>query len=606
MEEFRCQIRAYALNPDTDQPFCNDKGSSDIVAPLGMDFANVQGLYCGIRDRKMDLWVWGKEGEGGYDFGQLAATKACFNVLGHPWQYQSKSQYTTKDGRKLFLPEPDAFLAGNLSINQLANLVADLGIACDSMQERLEMQLTGTVLASFVGTKEVGVAGDRLHEAYDLRMMAAEKAMLGVRGDLKKCFEAGLEESPYRASHFRELCNGDLRDKNFLIWNKLDRSTEKPKERNCKKIDSVILPSRELESCSVVSSYERARFGTDIGLDEDSHPEALWQCHIGLAQRDNGKTKYIPTTWDLTIPVPLNYNLGGSGVKNQLVLDAGLRILTEKGSSTKDMGPCWGVVSERLMRYKPVHPLVADLDSASWPSTEQQLCGQICASYYRFNKTSTETAQTWVTPLQDLDFCMLHVQPGKFTSQPKGRLDRMLIPWNFDRDDNWIEPSYEQLCAFNLVAQGYMPEGYIVGDLAPPVWSGDTSKTSRIAGGADGPAAEAAKNLSRYGRARSRSTCGYASAQCFASLIVDVMGERANQPSEWQVEFDKTIKVTAQMRTDQLEEENPWCRLIQPYMGREGALPEGQLDFPCAKGVADAQENATSAVDKLIADYGAE
>ena len=28
MEEFRCQIRAYALNADTDQPFCGDKGST--------------------------------------------------------------------------------------------------------------------------------------------------------------------------------------------------------------------------------------------------------------------------------------------------------------------------------------------------------------------------------------------------------------------------------------------------------------------------------------------------------------------------------------------------------------------------------------------------
>ena len=38
----------------------------------------------------------GKEGKGGYSFGELAAAKACFNVLGHPWQYQSKKLYQSK------------------------------------------------------------------------------------------------------------------------------------------------------------------------------------------------------------------------------------------------------------------------------------------------------------------------------------------------------------------------------------------------------------------------------------------------------------------------------------------------------------------------------
>ena len=53
MEEFRCQIRAYALNADTDQPFCGDKGSTvNTSRPLSKDFADLQALYCGIRDDK--------------------------------------------------------------------------------------------------------------------------------------------------------------------------------------------------------------------------------------------------------------------------------------------------------------------------------------------------------------------------------------------------------------------------------------------------------------------------------------------------------------------------------------------------------------------------
>ena len=80
MEEFRCQIRQYAQNINTDKPFCGDKGSNSQVTPLIKDFADLQPLFCGIRDRKLDNWVWGKEGAGGFNFGQLAAAKACFNT----------------------------------------------------------------------------------------------------------------------------------------------------------------------------------------------------------------------------------------------------------------------------------------------------------------------------------------------------------------------------------------------------------------------------------------------------------------------------------------------------------------------------------------------
>ena len=48
MEEFRCQIRRFASNYDTDRPFCGDKSSSDSVLPLTQDFEDLQGVYCGI------------------------------------------------------------------------------------------------------------------------------------------------------------------------------------------------------------------------------------------------------------------------------------------------------------------------------------------------------------------------------------------------------------------------------------------------------------------------------------------------------------------------------------------------------------------------------
>ena len=62
----------------------------------------------------------------------------------------------------------------------------------------------------------------------------------------------------------------------------------------------------------------------------------------------------------------------------------------------------------------------------------------------------------------------------------------------------------------------------------------------------------AVQSLSRYGRPRSRSTCGYAASQCFASLMVDVMGTESNQPSEWQVKLDQAILEIRQTRPQEL------------------------------------------------------
>jgi hypothetical protein len=165
--------------------------------------------------------------------------------------------------------------------------------------------------------------------------------------------------------------------------------------------------------------------------------------------------------------------------------------------------------------------------------------------------------------------------------------------------------AFEQVCAFNLVAQNYMPEGYLPGGIAPPVWAGDTIKGSRIAGGKTGSAATAAKALSSYGGARSRTTCGYVAAQCFASLMVNVMGDRGNQLSSWQSAFGTAVTDVARTSPEELAVQNPWCRLVKPYLGQNGILPEGQLDFPCAKGVSEAQESAVVALEQLIAEVGA-
>ncbi len=613
MEEFRCQIRAYALNTDTDQPFCGDKGSTvNTSRPLTQDYADLQALYCGIRDRQADAWVWGDE-QNWYNFGKLAASKACFNVLGYPWQYQGKKGPAGED----FYPNPEAFFAGNLQINQLQELVAELDTACDEMKSRMEAQLLGSVVSTYVGGAKPST-DKRINEAYELRKLVSSNIEKNISGTGKRCFEAGLEESPYRSNHFRDMCNG-MRPKELLAWQKLDRSAEAPEgETFCTNIDSSIAPERDLESCSALSRYERARFGTATKQDEDSKPDDMWSCHIGLSGKNPIGVSKKRIKWDLDLPLPKLYNLSGAGVRHQLLLDAGLQVLAEKGPLAKELGACWNVLSQKMSKYTPVHPLLTSLEDAGWPSPEQQLCGQICASHFRFQKTNPTVAANWVTPWQDLDQCMMVKDPRGIAQKPKGRFDRLVLPWNYKmegREEIWVEAdladedsymrAFEQTCAFNLVAQNYMPEGFLTGGIAPPVWAGDTIKGSRIAGGKDGAAATAARSLSSYGGARSRTTCGYVAAQCFASLMVNVMGDRSNQLSSWQSAFGNAVTDVARTSPEELAVQNPWCKLVKPYLGQNGVLPEGQLDFPCAKGVSDAQDNAVAALEQLIAEVGA-
>lgn len=615
MEEFRCQIRAYGMNEDTDRPFCGDKGSSlNARRPLSKDFADLQAVYCGIRDRKADAWVWGQDGEQWYNFGQLAAAKACFNVLGYPWQYQNKKTYVTRDGTEIIYPNPELFFGGNLGINQLSDLIRELDSACDEMKSRMENQLLGTMVATHIGiSADIAQRGDgddkrRKEEAYELRKLVSKNIEQSIAGTGKRCFEAGLEESPYRSNHFRDLCGG-MRPKEFLGWQKLDRSTEAPPDTtDCEVIDSPLLPNRNLESCSVISRYERARFGTDTKHDEDSKPDKLWTCHIGLADKDLNSFRSENLKWDLKMPIPAQYNLSGAGVTYQLILDVGLQVLAEKGSNAESLGECWQVLAEKMSKYKPVHPLIAAVDPVGWPSEEQQLCGQVCAAHFKFQKTNANVTANWVTHFRDLDQCLMLQDPHGVAKNPTGRLDRLILPWNnvmVGRDEVWQDASFEQVCAFNLIAQNYMPAGYLVGGIAPPVWSGDTTKTSRIAGDLEGPAAKSAQNLSSYGGARSRTTCGYVAAQCFASLMVEVMGDDNNQPSEWQTEFTNAVTEISRQLPEDVAKKDPWCRQVKPYLGSGGILPEGQLDFPCAKGVNEAQQNAVTALDTLIAQIGA-
>ena len=109
---------------------------------------------------------------------------------------------------------------------------------------------------------------------------------------------------PIEPTIFRDLCNG-MRPKELLAWQKLDRSTEAPDDVEiCTEIDSPTVPNRDLESCSVLSRYERARFGTEREQDEDSKPDKMWDCHIGLSGKSTVGVTKQRIKWDLRLPMP--------------------------------------------------------------------------------------------------------------------------------------------------------------------------------------------------------------------------------------------------------------------------------------------------------------
>jgi hypothetical protein len=528
---------------------------------------------------------------------------------------------------------------------------------------------------------------------------------------------------------------------------------------------------------SVVERYDFARFGNPLLPNRPARTASLWQCHDKLTTDPSGRLNidYVPTTWSLSVPVPSAYRIEGAGVKTQLGLDATLRAFAETGNPAAGAsGPCWKVTSRRLSKYTPVHPLLEEPDSAGWPTDEQQICGQVCATRYRVASTLTE----WVTPQRDLQMCITETNPiatahrrhlnrvsaidpssdsaveqfseareqmilavDSLSRDPENQIessafrasrssllpsgaefDRLRLPWNsrperslqlitrayagavqrkdetgcdqieindslfmpsginargdvaticrdnyyqldaLDQDlcdrhrelmpryealqsecrlavrlnllddvsrtqldryldarvlmgESWVNPSAEQICAFNLIAQSYLrdeEEQFLLGGLAPPAWAGETALGSRIAGGGHG-AKEArgvvdlsADNLSRVGRAHSLNTCSYVASQCFAEKFLEVTRDGDTKPFDWKEVWnrllDEEIYRFDLANRNRLREASPWCGLIEPYTN----LQEGDIDYPCAKGVDDARQSVSRTIDYLAAQAGTE
>lgn len=537
IERFRCHVAHLAEGGSRDDADCGD-------VPADVD---LQAAYCGLRDRDLD----GRGSEDGFPWADLAAAQACFDVLGQPYEYALR-------GSRGRLADPPALLEDQrLKINALVAVVDELDAACHEYRQKLELKVSGAILATHVGSESD--EGDALQD------LAFSRASTGMNSTIRQCFEAGRTEGVLGTTAWRNLCGplrGEARWDEAKAWQEL----------------GGVPPD---DDRSLVGRYTAARFG------QRAPQQDLWDCHDRLArgapaQRDVAR-------WELPIAVPGDHR--DRGVSTQIQLDAWLLSLRMDNASTN---ACWREVDRMLGTYEPVHPLLAEAP-ATWPSEEQQVCGQVCAAAYRIDPVRG----SWVTPSSDLSVCLDDGPPPTTAAYRagEGRLDRLRMPWHDDPNGEWVPPDESAICAFNLLAQGRLPT-VLPDNITAPLWAGELASGTGIAGGEAGAAAASAEALSRYGSNRSTATCGYAAAQCFTTEMLDVLGDDRFGPHEWRDVWRRNVRGIARATNDQLGG-RPWCRLVRPYVSSDGQLPEGELDFPCAYGVEQVRRNVEDTIQSL-------
>jgi hypothetical protein len=631
VNEFRCQVRRIAADLPSDHVDYDDCG--DIGGTAGPSDDDLQAAYCGILDRAQDgrqgnyHWLPPNDADRQYNYGELAAAQACFNVLGQPETYEQGFDYSVV--LESSVADPDSFLRNKaLGIEPLKELLGELDGACETYRGRIEYSLEGAMVATHVGSV---LAEDpaRDSDAAALRRSVMQASTADMPGEYARCFADGAENG-ISGGQFSDLCGEvDLRDRYYSeqvkIWAALSGSTTEDRD--------------------LVTRYVHSRFGQEV---PDGSLE-LWQCHRDLT---TGEADFSTSRarWSQVAPV-----FAGTGymqddrrtVRSQLQLDAILRSMDEDG---ENFGSCWTVIEARSAAYEPVHPLLADLEDGNWISNEQQLCAQVCATFYQVENSYNSDA--WVTANSDLGKCIVRNAPN-WDDPPRagGGLDRLWVPWNNTRarwledsedtpkvqscsgtrGDAWMEltgndangrpygddavwmcPSAAEVCSFNLIAQNYMPpgeSGFLVAGKSPRSWAGETATSSQIAGGPPGKglAATAADNLSSYGRSRSKATCGHAATQCFTGLMLETMGQQNSQRYEWREGWSSRIsELSATPVRDVSQDYGPWCALVRPYLYTDGNLPEGQIDYTCAMGVDEALRTVEATLAAYERDASAE
>jgi hypothetical protein len=566
VEQLRCQIEALAAGVDPEVPVCGEPNAR-AFEPLAT--RDLQPAWCGLLDRSRDgneLNARRNRVDHLVSWSTFAATQACFNVLGQPEPYLLDGA----PGQALrAIGNPESFLDdAELRIQPLSELVMNLDASCEAMRAPLEARVEGAIFATHIGGDgpESGPLRERL-----LEVGLAEEGELEAR-----CFREGAAFGPDTVG-FAPLC-GEVP----LL----------PPERAAEDWMAVAdpTPADPDPGPSAVDAYADSRFPPGLRAPPS---DPLWRCHLELREaRDRGATRAL---WDVVIEDPSGYSVDSGAITRQLALDALLG--ASRASATDD--PCWAVITRRLQAYTPVHPLQGDVQTDSAWSEEQQICGQVCAAAYRV----TPGAPGWITPQSDLDECVDQSSPA--LKRPPvdgvGIRDRLWIPW-FGAEGQ-RRPERSDVCAYNLLAQGLLPPpegGLLPGALTGVAWAGETSLGSRIAGGKEGAAVIAAENLATYGRSRSRESCGHVATQCFTGLLLDLTEQRPPlDPYLWPQTWSASVSRLLDPQTQGRRPISPWCKEILPYLKPDGVLPEGQFDYPCAKGVEEARQRLGASIHTI-------
>ncbi len=638
INELRCQVDALSGTFDSKKASCADSGHvSDVVATK----ADLQAAWCGLRDRDRDgvtATVSTSRVKKTVAWADLAASRACFNVLGKPYLYALDRDPSITNPAKRVVDPSTLLEDADLQIAGLVQVVAELDATCDYVRPYLSRQTEGAILATHVGRPPPppGRNARPGEPEIDLRSLVARSAADALSAPERACFKYGLSNgilsetrrfgSSQAPLQYGELCgsaaarlagsNDPVGDAIFTNRYPQNIDPDAPnlytvfEKRNAwKQLDGEVGP----ETLPLVERYYAARFGGALPKSGGEIEAALWACHASLAQglAENRRPTSGEVDWLLRTAIPQAYELDGAGVMSQLVFDATLRTLD--GDAAR-LGACWQVVRELSLRYSRVHPLLGEPE-ATWPSVEQQICGQVCAVAYNLRASAPETE--WATPREDLGVCVDNNRPGDVDDtslawkRESSQINRLRIPWN-PAGNGWREPSVSEVCAFHVVAQAYLPPEVVVGEVPAQLWAGTGKTNSQLAGGPEGTAMRAAEALSSVGRARSVNTCGHVAAQCFVSGMLGVMGNGEHRAYEWTQAWSKDVLrlVSPDSRgaaTDpSVMTDSPWCSLIQPFISRDGRLPEGQVDYPCALGVEQTRGAVYESMRKIAAGNMAE
>ena len=621
VEEFRCQVKALSEGGPSalTKAHCGDQTEELVVSTPALPNEDLQAAYCGLLDRAEQGWVGRFEsGEASFEvnWAEFAASQACFNVLGYGYRYEMP-----QDDRRRKVAMPEAFLTDpDLRVEPLAELVTELEGACGAYRERMEARLEGAIFATHVGDARGGSGARK-----SLRELATDYALVGVPDELASCFKEGMRNGLSVDEYYGMCSTGgafpDSADRDYgdaHIWQKLGRG----------------LAANTVSGRSLIDRYDAARFGipAELGDGEDvtsfverqvGRATETWQCHMALRDRYSPgapATDSVLGEWEVRIPLPNTYEISGAGATSQLQLDSALIPMRDAGLPA---GTCWEVVSKRLTQYTPVHPLLGPPDDASWPSAEQQLCGQVCAAYYGISRSAMDSE--WSTPGGDLDRCVtksyLPSSESARSALGRGSLDQLRIPYYSEIVElegstrlRWLTPDYHDVCAFNLVAQGRIPgnpNGYIVGGRAPEQWAGRASEGSTIAGG-DGKAIRTVKAALRPGTGgvSGVEACGDAATQCFTSLMLQTInprleGDARRQRYEYESAWQAAVRNVADLPDGEIRRSHPWCAAIYSYLREPQASSRTDiedLDAPCRRGVETARANALRAIQFIATD----